>query len=169
VAHEDYTRTGYDRGHMAPSFGIGASWGSAAQRETFLTSNIAPQDPRINRGLWRAVEQDIAIDYTEAFGEVWVVCGPLYDPTDVDVLTAESGIHVPDGFYKIVLRRDQAGRVDALPLIVHQGGRNEPRWQYVSVDRIEDMTGLDFYHELENRLENELERASPPGMWRVPN
>ena len=43
--HEDYTGSGYDRGHLAPNYAIATRYGVAAQKETFLLTNVAPQEP----------------------------------------------------------------------------------------------------------------------------
>ena len=57
VAHQDFSNSGYDRGHMAPNYAIGTRYGHEAQRETFLMSNIAPQAPDLNRIWWRVLEE----------------------------------------------------------------------------------------------------------------
>ena len=55
ATHDDYTGSGFDRGHMAPNYAIGTRYGHGAQRETFLMSNISPQAPDLNRSWWRLV------------------------------------------------------------------------------------------------------------------
>eukprot|EP01031_Cornospumella_fuschlensis_P008743 gene8743-10766_t len=74
----DYTRSGYDRGHLAPNFGIATRFGRQAQEETFLMSNISPQKHALNAGPWKALEQRIATNYPGRFGEVWVLAGPVF-------------------------------------------------------------------------------------------
>lgn len=48
VTHNDYTHSGYDRGHMAPNYAIATRYGQEAQKETFLMSNIVPQLGNLN-------------------------------------------------------------------------------------------------------------------------
>lgn len=75
--HSDYTRSGYDRGHMAPNYAIGRTYGPEAQRETFYMTNIIPQRPNVNRDQWRDLEQFIANDLAARYGTVLVFTGPL--------------------------------------------------------------------------------------------
>ena len=74
-APKDYTKSGYDRGHMAPNYAITTRYGEATQKLTFMMSNIAPQTPALNRGVWRDVEHRIADLWTARYGEIWVVVG----------------------------------------------------------------------------------------------
>lgn len=78
VEPDDYTRSGYDRGHMAPNYGIATRFGRQAQEETFLMSNISPQKHGLNAGVWKTLEQRIATNYPGRFGEVWVLAGPVF-------------------------------------------------------------------------------------------
>ena len=66
---DDYTRTGYDRGHMAPNYLIATRYGKVAQRETFLMSNIVPQTPELNRGPWRILEEKGIDELTKAYND----------------------------------------------------------------------------------------------------
>jgi hypothetical protein len=73
-----WTATGYDRGHMAPNWGVSICYGRDAQVQTFLLTNVIPQSPALNRGLWETLEKIISNDYAERFGQVWVICGPIF-------------------------------------------------------------------------------------------
>ena len=70
-----YTKSGYDRGHLAPNHAIASRYGEDAQKKTFMMSNVAPQTPALNRGVWRDVEHRIADFWTARYGEIWVVVG----------------------------------------------------------------------------------------------
>ena len=70
-----YAKTGYDRGHMAPNYAIATRFGREAQNRTFLMSNVTPQTPRLNRGVWRDIEHRIAELWTHRWGEIWVIVG----------------------------------------------------------------------------------------------
>jgi len=72
AALSDYARSGFDRGHLAPSASIDVT--KEAMEQSFYLSNIAPQLPNLNRRGWKALEaqvRDMAIEY----GEVYVVSG----------------------------------------------------------------------------------------------
>ena len=73
VNHYDYTNSGYDRGHMAPNYGIALSHGVKAQMKTFLMSNITPQQTALNTGIWRELEMNVANNYNRRFNEIWIL------------------------------------------------------------------------------------------------
>jgi endonuclease G len=81
VRPDDYTRSGYDRGHLAPNYAIGSRYGRVAQLETFKMSNIAPQKAGLNRGYWKDVEEleSKKGEYGDRFQEIWVICGCIWD------------------------------------------------------------------------------------------
>jgi endonuclease G len=78
VSHDDYTNSGYDRGHMAPNATIDYCYGRQAQLETFLMSNICLQTSNLNRGIWATLE-DSERDWANKCGEIWVITGPVFD------------------------------------------------------------------------------------------
>lgn len=50
----DYRGSGYDRGHLAPAGDM--KWSKTAMSESFYMSNMSPQKPGFNRGIWRSLE-----------------------------------------------------------------------------------------------------------------
>ena len=163
VAHDDYTRSGYDRGHMAPNYGIATRYGREAQVETFLMSNIIPQDPNVNRHLWKDLEKRVADRYGRCFREIWVLTGPVFQG-EMDRL--ESDIPIPSAYYKILVDEHE-GELRVLAFVVER--RCEPYTRVkkclVSVDEIEKMTDLDFFPDLPDELEAELESKSASRLW----
>jgi len=162
IDHGDYTNSGFDRGHLAPNYAISTRYGVAAQRETFLMSNIVPQKPDMNQGPWRILEETIS-DYAQRFDEVWVITGPLYDdrPTFIG-----PQVEVPDSFFKIVV--DQTGRgLRVLAFIMPQDVRrsDDPVRFLRSVDEIEAYSGLDFLSALPDEVETALEASCPTKLW----
>jgi len=165
VSHDDYTRSGYDRGHMAPNYVINTRYGQQAQYETFLMSNIVPQKPNLNRHVWVALEMLVAKDYTARFEEVWVICGPVFDGS---IETLASGVEIPDAFYKIIVDEKQRA-VRVLAFMVPQGVERqdqEPLVRFLtSIREVERRTGLDFLHELPDDIEGELEQKKAESLW----
>lgn len=164
VTHNDYTRSGYDRGHMAPNYAIGKGYGERAQMETFLMSNIVPQKPNLNRRIWREIEQIIANDYVENFREIWVITGPIYEGS---VHRLPSGVAVPTSFYMILADVTDKDELRLLGFIIPQEveARADPASFLVSVDEIEAKTQIDFFALLNDTLENTLEQAAPVRLW----
>jgi endonuclease G len=165
IKHEDYTNSGYDRGHMAPNWAIATRYGQDAQLETFLMSNICPQKPGLNRGMWKCLEMIIAKAYANQFGDVWVLVGPIFDD---DVQTLESGVEIPDEFYVImVIIEDNQIQMQAFVIDQEQSGRKPLKNFITDVDSVEDKTGLDFFTDLPDELEERLESSTPSRVWLV--
>jgi endonuclease G len=166
VRHDDYRHTGYDRGHMAPNYAIATRYGRQAQIDTFLMSNIVPQRPALNRGPWKDVEMSIARFYGQSCGEVWVLTGPIYGK-DIDRL--ESGVAIPEAFFKIIVD-EKDGNLRALAFIFSQESKRRqwPRRMLVSIDTVEQFSGLDFFRDLPDDIEDTLEAQTSTRLWSVP-
>jgi endonuclease G len=143
VTHDDYTHSGFDRGHMTPNYAIASRFGEEAQRETFLMSNICPHAPKLNQQTWRALEATIANDYAAQFGEVWVVVGPIFGASPERL---KGKVEVPDAFYCIVAGKRE-GVLSVLAVVMEQivSGTHPLRPFVVTVDQVEAKTGLNFF------------------------
>ncbi len=163
VRTSDYTHSGFDRGHMAPNYGIATRYGAEAQRETFLMSNVIPQTPYVNRRIWKDLEMRVAKRYGHFFGEVWVITGPIFDGHCREL---ESGIPIPSHYYKIVIDENN-GKLRAMAFLVEQRCPPYTRIKtcLVSVDRIETLTGIDFFPELGKEAQAQLESEPATRLW----
>lgn len=167
VTTRDYSRSGYQRGHLAPSWLIAQLYGPAAQRQTFLMSNISPQRPNLNQKVWQRLEEVESDRFARWLDGVWVITGPIFDN---QVRHLRSGVEIPDAFYRIIM--DENGRDDPrmLAFIVPQNVRgDEPLDQFVvTVDEVERQTGLDFFSGLEDTSEARVEGiAADRDYWRL--
>lgn len=161
-----YTKSGYDRGHMAPNFAIASRYGEEAQRLTFRMSNIAPQTPNLNRGVWRNVEHRIAELWTARYGEIWVVVGCIPSRSKKEI--PGTGIDIPTHFYQVIIAQEGMD-VRALAMIFPQ---NVPwsAWaarNLISIKELEELTGLDFNPELPAFIQDPLESELPSRLWPV--
>lgn len=165
VSHDDYTGSGYDRGHMAPNHAISELYGRQGQADSFLMTNITPQKSNLNEKLWERLEELELDTFAKQFGKVWVVDGPIFEPPN-ERLHSSWRVEVPDAFYKIIVAPDAK---KMLAFIMPQSVRgDEPLDHYLtSVDSIEKRTGLDFFQELEDTEENRLEAEIDPAPWHV--
>ena len=163
VAHQDYSNSGYDRGHMAPNYAIATRYGHEAQRETFLMSNIKPQAPELNRIWWRILEEKEANDFAMRLERVWVVTGPVFAG---EVKKLPSGVHVPTACYRIILDEEN-GAPRVLAFIAPQTVTgHEPLAQFLtSVREIEQQTGLDFYPDLPREVQDKIETVRAERLW----
>jgi endonuclease G len=163
VAPEDFSGSGYDRGHLAPNYAVATRYGAAAQRETFLMSNITPQRHALNAGLWRDLEEKIATSYPARYGEVWVLTGPVFGPQPARL---RGKVPVPEEFFLIVIDEHE-GRLRTLALLVPQEAPVgvEPSRYLTSIDEIQRRTGLDFLAELEDGAEKAVESQRAARLW----
>ncbi len=160
-----YARTGYDRGHMVPNYAISTRYGEEAQLKTFLMTNIAPQTPELNRGLWREIEHRAADLFTARWGNVWVIVGAISNGCEN---LSGTDIDVPTKFYQIIVAIKD-GTIRILPLLIDQEvpWRAWPRHYLTSVDNIEKLTGIDFFPMLNDEIEKSLESKVPTRLWPV--
>ncbi|MHB0776334.1 DNA/RNA non-specific endonuclease [Halomonas sp. WWR20] len=162
VISDDYTHSGYDRGHLAPNYAISVVHGREAQLQTFLMTNITPQRPDFNRRLWQRLEEAVMDDFVPRFGGLWVVTGPVFGD---DFFHRVGFVQIPQAFYKILVVPGKTTHV--LAFLVPQNVRgNEPLDRYlVSIDEIEARTGLDFFPRLPEAAERVLESGIHREGW----
>jgi endonuclease G len=161
-----YSRSGFDRGHMAPNRAISLCYGPEAQKETFLMSNIVPQRHGLNGAFWEAMERRIMDRYTRRYGDVWVFCGPLYD-TGKRTETFKGGIAVPDAFFLLIAEQSSGGiRVESF-VVPHRDIKKtaDPTQFLVSVREIEGKAGLNFFPALPLPVQDELELTPAKRAW----
>ena len=96
----DYYGSGYDRGHMCPA--ADNKYSEKAMEESFLFTNMCPQNGNLNRGDWNEMEQACR-RWAKEYGGVYVVCGPiLYKGKHKTI--GKNKVVVPEAFFKVVLR-----------------------------------------------------------------
>ena len=161
-----YGKSGYDRGHMVPNHAIESRYGSAEQRKTFMMSNIAPQTPELNRGVWRNLEHRIADFWPAKYGEIWVVVGCI--PNRNGETISGTDIEVPERFFQVVVAQEGLD-VRAFAVVFDQ---TVTWWEWaarslVSIDELEEMAGLDFLPDLPEFIQNPLEAERATRLWPV--
>lgn len=163
VSHDDYTNSGFSRGHMAPNFAIMSRYGRDAQLATFTMSNVVPQLQALNGGPWENLESRIANDFAENLEEVWVVTGPIFDDM---VETLSSSVEIPDRFYKVIVDEEN-GQARALAFIMDEGTQSPADLAdfLVSIDVVEAAAGFDFFHALPDDVETVLEADAATELW----
>lgn len=157
----DYSRSGYDRGHMAPAADM--KWSQQAMDESFYLSNICPQDHEINAGQWEQLESRCR-GWAKFHGKVWICCGPIVSKHPRTI--GENNVVVPSGFFKVVCT-ERRGQYQAIGFIFPNGPCQGSIWDYaMSVDEVEDLVGHDFFHNLPNDIENAIERSWNEKFWK---
>ena len=156
----DYSSTGFDKGHLAPAADNNMS--ELANRESFLMSNMSPQLPQFNRGIWADLEAWVREQAT-AHDVIYVATGPVFVNNLGHISDKE--ITIPGYFYKTILRFEEGKPKTIAFLLPHVGAVGELKDYIVSVNTVETMTGIDFYPALENKEENRAESQISPKKW----
>lgn len=159
---QDYRRSGFDRGHMAPAGDM--KWDPQAMRESFLMTNICPQAGDLNRGAWNKLEEKCR-QRARRDSAVVIICGPVFDKTGASMLIGPTGVAVPKGFFKVVLS-PYTDPPTAIGFIMPNGpvpgGMQKCA---VSVDSVERLTGMDFFAALPDEVESRVESQCDFHRW----
>lgn len=156
----DYYGSGYDRGHMCPA--ADNKYSEKAMEESFLFTNMCPQNGNLNRGDWNEMEQACR-RWAKEYGGVYVVCGPiLYKGKHKTI--GKNKVVVPEAFFKVVLRTGENPK--AIGFIYKNAEGNRPKGDYVNtVDEVERITGIDFFPSLPDDVETKVEAAADIADW----
>lgn len=156
----NYKNSGYDRGHLCPA--ADREFDEKLYVETFLTSNISPQNHEFNSGIWNRLEQKVRY-WAEKYDGVFVVTGGVLKG-DMETIGDER-VAVPNQFYKVLIDNN-TGKTKMIAFLMPHEDSNKPLYNFVvSVDTVEALTGVDFFPELEDELENKLEASSSYKAW----
>lgn len=156
----NYKNSGYDRGHLCPA--ADRKYSKEAHDETFLTSNISPQNHAFNSGIWNTLEQKVRY-WASRYDGVFVITGGILTG-NMKTIGFEN-VAVPNNFYKVIMDYNN-GNPKVLAFLVPHENSNKPLYDFVvSIDEIEALTGIDFFHELDDTLEETLEASSSYKNW----
>ena len=163
VTHADYTRSGYDRGHMVPAADM--KWDSKAMNDCFYMSNICPQTHALNAGGWETLESACR-RWAKQEGSVYIVCGPIYKGNKHKTIGKDLKITVPEGFFKVVLSMRE-GKEKAIGFYYANSNAKQTMEQTATtVDEIEALTGMDFFVNIDDRLEERIESTFSLKHWK---
>lgn len=156
----DYYNSGYDRGHMCPA--ADNKWSKKAMEESFLFTNMCPQNGNLNRGDWNEMEMACR-KWAKKYGDLYIVCGPiLYKGKHKTI--GKNKVVVPEAFFKVVLRTGD--NPQAIGFIYKNTSGNRPKDSYVNtVDEVERITGIDFFSSLPDDVEKKVEAECDLGLW----
>ena len=149
----DYTRSGYDRGHLAPAGDF--KFSRRMMQETFYMSNVSPQVPQFNRGIWKELEE-LTRRWALRDNGLYVVTGPVLKP-GLPTIGRATEVSVPGKFYKVILYCNKP-EVRMIGFLLDNEASDSSLKQFVvPVDQIEQLTGIDFFSKMPDNLERELE------------
>lgn len=156
----DYTRSGYDKGHMAPAADM--KWSPKAMEESFYFSNMCPQHPQLNRRGWKILEDKIR-DWAVADSAIIVICGPIVDKHPKTI--GKNKVTVPQQFFKVILS-PFAKPVRGIGFLFNNEQATLPLSSYVvTIDSIEHLTNMDFFSSLPDEIETKIEAETNYSQW----
>jgi endonuclease G, mitochondrial len=136
----DYRGSGFDRGHLAPAADM--KWSLEAMSQSFLMSNMSPQKPAFNRGIWSRLESQVR-DWAVEKDSLYVISGPVF--TKVDTLIGENGVGVPGYYFKVLVDLSPPDYEMIAFLLPNSGASGDLLQFAMPVDSLEQFTGYDFF------------------------
>lgn len=158
----DYSRSGFDRGHMAPAGDFKRD--ATSMSDTFVLSNMTPQTPNLNRIMWEHLEEQVRA-LVQVHGQIWIVTGALFldadgKPTQPTQFIGTNHVAVPTHLYKVILCEHKDGSREMFAFVMpNQRARlsGAPKDYIRTVKDVEQMSGLDFFAALPKAIQDHLE------------
>jgi endonuclease G, mitochondrial len=157
----DYKNSGYDRGHLCPAGDM--NWSRQTMEESFYMSNMSPQLHEFNAGIWEKLEGRVR-KWAVRRGEVFVVTGGVLT-SGLKTIGMKNKVSVPGYFYKIIYSAQNGPSAIAF-IIPNDACKGKSYTDFaVTVDSVEKLTGIDFFPQLSDSVENGMEGRLPKSEW----
>ncbi|MDA0194815.1 MAG: DNA/RNA non-specific endonuclease [Bacteroidetes bacterium] len=157
----DYKNSGYDRGHLAPAADF--SWSKEALDQSFFLSNMSPQNPSFNRGIWKRLEENVR-RWAISNNTIYVVTGPIIKKGLTRI--GKNKVTVPEYYYKAILDIKEP-ELKAIAFIMKNEKSDGDIFKFaVTIDELEKFSGLDFFPSTPDALEDQLEKAISTNLWK---
>ena len=143
ATNADYKGSGWSRGHLCPAGDN--KWDSEAMYESFLLSNVCPQNRNLNSGVWNQIEISCR-NWAEKYGDIYIVSGPILFNTEHETI-GTTRVVVPEAFFKVVLCLNKEPK--GIGFICRNTDGNRKKDLYVnSISQIERVTKMKFFPNL---------------------
>ena len=155
----DYKSSGYDRGHLCPAKSM--EFSEFAMSESFYMSNMSPQHPSLNRGIWKKLETKerkwaVELDSLEIY------CGGVFD--SIIEFIGPNNVAVPSAYYKIIFCPYDLEKSISF-IFPNEKCQNPLSYYVVPIDSIEEKTKLDFFSELSDNQQDLFESRVNISNW----
>jgi len=148
---EDYASSGYDRGHMCP--GGDCNWDDEGRDETFLLSNMCPQNPNLNRGDWKEIEMACR-KWAQQYGRIYIVCGPIFFKSQEHERIGPNLMPVPETFFKVILCNDLSSPKGIGFICRNTDGNRKKDFYVNTIRQVERVTGYSFFPNLNDSIKS---------------
>ena len=160
ATNEDYRGSGWSRGHLCPAGDN--KWDEQAMEESFLLTNVCPQDRGLNSGVWNRIEMDCR-RWAQKYGDVYIVCGPVLMNRQLETI-GRNKVVVPEAFFKVILCLK--GEPKAIGYVIRNNEGKKKRDLFINtVDQVERITGYDFFPALPDDIERAVEAMADIKEW----
>lgn len=157
----DYARSGYDRGHLCPA--AEQKWNPKAMEDCFVMANMCPQDHALNSGAWNTLENKERA-WAQRDSAIVIVAGPIYEKSDTKRI-GESRVRVPGAFFKVIVA-PYADNPRGIGFVFPNMSSPGSMENYVTtIDDVEKLTGLDFFYNLPDDIEDKVESTASFREW----
>lgn len=146
---EDYKHSGYDRGHLSAA--ADNKWSAQAMDETFFLTNVCPQPPKFNEGIWSRLEQLVRAWALKT--DLYVSTGPILK-SDLQDSIGTGKISVAQTFYKVIITKDEK---QAIGIEMNTDAKGELKAFATTVKKVEEDTGLTFSPGLSNKVKSTVD------------
>ncbi len=136
----DYRGSGFDRGHLAPAGDM--KWDRMAMSESFLMSNMSPQNPSFNRGIWKTLEEKVR-DWAVEKDSLYVISGPALNTVESSI--GNNHVGVPGFYFKVLADLSPPDQNFVAFLLPNKRSSADILDYMITVDSLESFTGLDFF------------------------
>lgn len=159
---EDYAETGYDKGHMCP--GGDCNWDDEGRDETYVLSNMCPQNPNLNRGDWKEIELACR-KWAKQYGSIYIVCGPIFFKSQEHARIGRNQIPVPEAFFKVVLCVESPSPKGIGFICRNTDGNRKKDFYVNSIRQVERVTGYRFFPQVEDSIKNMVWDMDDISIW----
>ena len=160
AALADYKRSGFDRGHLAPAASM--TWSETIMSESFFLSNVSPQLPGFNQGIWRKLEEAVR---KEAYQheKLVVITGPLLEPNLPTI--GPNRVSVPKAYFKVLLDITNPS-IEGIAFLLDNKPSTNPLVTFAyTIDSLESIIDIDFFANLSDEVEDEVEQSFNLSNW----
>jgi endonuclease G len=165
----DYAGSGYDKGGLISHVDMGG-YGEQAQTEAYYASTTVPQTPESNRKPWFKIER-----YARSLAsnnKIWIIAGPAFVPAEGSTVVnypqiGKNKVAVPTHFFRIIIKVDNSSIPQAIAFLVPNNSNvTDNIAEYLtSIDKIELLTGLSFFSDLDAHEQRRLKSFVPTTLW----
>lgn len=160
---EDYSNSGWDKGHMAPAANM--KWSQQAMYESFYLTNVCPQNHELNGQDWQTLEK-LGRNWAKQYGHVYIVCGPIIGKNKYGTI-GDQRVVVPDAFFKAFLMK-KGDLYCTIAFIMDNNAQHHRIQDYaLTVNQLEEKIGIDLFPGLDDMIEEIVEDDLYFKHWRL--